>query len=83
MKTIHTKLVEYGAKLESAVISRTDFVIEPTKRTGTLNIFFKNGDEYIYEDVPEMLFLGLLHAESHGQYFTKHIKDNYEFAKIN
>lgn len=82
MKTIH-KLVKYGATLESAVISGADFVIDPTKRTGTINVFFKNGDDYIYEDVPEMIFLGLLHAESHGQYFIKHIKDNYEFAKIN
>jgi len=80
--TTHTKLVKYGAELESQVIERCAFQIEPTKRTGTLEMFFKNGNEYTFFNVPEAIFLGLLHAESHGQYFIKHIKENYEFTKL-
>lgn len=79
--TKHTKLVKYGATLESQVIERTPFQVEPTKRLGTLEMFFKNGNEYKFFEVPEAIFLGLLHAESHGQYFIMHIKENYEFVK--
>lgn len=80
--TTKTKLVKYGGDLESQVIDRTMFSIEPTKRTGTLEMFFVNGTEYTFTEVPEAIFLGLLHAESHGQYFIKHIKENYEFTKV-
>ena len=80
--TTHTKLVKYGATLESQVIHKARFAVEPQKRTGTLEVLFKNENEYTFVDVPEAIFLGLLHAESHGQYFTKHIKNNYEFKTI-
>ncbi len=79
--TTHTKLVKYGAELESQVIESTSFSIDPTKRTGELSMSFRNGVNYVFQDVPEMVFLGLLHAKSHGQYFITHIKDNYEFVK--
>jgi hypothetical protein len=78
--TTHTKFVTYGAELESQVILNTSFSIDPTKRTGTLTITFKNGTKYEYLEVPEMVFLGLLHAKSHGQYFIDHIKTNYATA---
>lgn len=81
--TVHTKLVKYGAELESQVIERTFFSIDPASRVGTLEMYFKNGDEYKYFEVPEMVFLGLLHASSHGQYFIKHIKENYNYTKVN
>ena len=79
--TTHTKLVKYGARLESQVINKARFAIEPSKRTGKLEVLFNNKKEYKFDDVPEAIFLGLLHAESHGQYFIKHIKDSYEYAQ--
>ena len=76
-----TKLIKYGGELESQVLDRVMFQTESPKRTGALEIFFKNGSNYTFFDVPEAIFLGLLHAESHGQYFIKHIKENYKVIK--
>ena len=50
---------------------------------GELLVKFKNGAEYKYSDVPEDEFSNMLNAESHGEYFYKHIRNRYEYVKIN
>lgn len=76
-----TRTVRYGAELNSKVIKYASLEIEQGKRTGTVEITFNTGNKYRYEDVPEMVFLGLLHSESHGEYFNTHIKSAYGFYK--
>ena len=50
---------------------------------GTLEVEFrKTGDVYQYFNVQEEIFLALMKASSRGAYFTKHIRENYEFKKV-
>lgn len=53
---------------------------DPT--TMTLEIEFHSGDIYQYLNVPESIYLGLIHASSKGSYFHDHIKDHYRFKKV-
>ncbi len=44
-----------------------------------LRITFTSGASYDYENVPPKIFVGLITAESHGEYFYKRIKGNPSF----
>lgn len=48
-----------------------------------LEIEFKDGSIYQYYGVPEPVYLGLLSASSHGQYFDQEIKKGgYDYDKV-
>jgi len=47
----------------------------------TLELEFTSGDVYRYFNVPHNHYTGLMKASSHGEYFNKHIKDQYLFVK--
>jgi len=48
-----------------------------------LSIQFPNGDVYRYFDVPAEVHRGLMAADSHGQYFHRHIRDaGYKYEKV-
>ena len=47
-----------------------------------LTIVFHNGSVYEYTKVPQSRVIALLSAESHGGYFTKHIKNNYGHTQL-
>ena len=40
-----------------------------------LEIEFASGSVYRYAGVPEHLYVALMAAESHGEFFTTHIRD--------
>ena len=40
-----------------------------------LEIEFTSGAIYLYFDVPQYLYVGLMGADSHGQYFAEHIRN--------
>ena len=46
-------------------------------RKGTLEIEFPDGDVYRYFDVPPLLFLQFVHAESMGAFFNERIRDRF------
>ena len=46
-------------------------------RKGTLEIEFLDGDVYRYFDVPPLLFLQFLRAESMGAFFNERIRDRF------
>ena len=48
----------------------------------TLEIEFHSGGIYQYLDVPEEIYIGLMNAKSHGQYFHRNIKNKYNTIKI-
>jgi hypothetical protein len=50
--------------------------------TRVLEIEFSSHDIYQYFHVPVDVYTGLLNSESNGKYFNEHIKDKYEFEKI-
>ena len=48
-----------------------------------LEIEFKHGGIYQYSNVPEPVYMGLMNASSHGQYFDRFIKKGgYSYRKI-
>lgn len=49
--------------------------------TATLFLQFTSG-YYIYYGVPSMVYLGLLTAPSHGQYFHQAIRDRFEYTRL-
>ncbi|RYH26450.1 MAG: KTSC domain-containing protein [Alcaligenaceae bacterium] len=49
--------------------------------TGTLTVWFASGNQgYDYFQVPQSVYAGLLTAPSHGQYFHRHIRDQYAWG---
>jgi hypothetical protein len=47
----------------------------------TLDVEFREGENYRYLHVPEFVYRGLLKAESAGAFWNQ-IKDNYEFTRL-
>ena len=47
-----------------------------------LEIEFSQGEVYRYFDVPSSLHVGLMAAESHGEYFTRNIRDVFAFEHL-
>ena len=47
-----------------------------------LEIEFKDGSIYQYEDVPIKIVLDLLLAKSKGSFFHKHIKKEFVYTKM-
>lgn len=50
--------------------------------TSTLEVEFKKGRIYQYQNVPPEKYSSLLDADSKGRYFNKNIKDLYPFVRI-
>lgn len=51
--------------------------------TGILEIEFKNGDVYQYDNVAEATHKALMKANSIGSYVAIHIKNKYSHRKVN
>lgn len=47
-----------------------------------LEVEFKHGVVYQYFDVPEHVYEELINADSHGVYFSRNIKYDYEYQKL-
>jgi hypothetical protein len=50
--------------------------------SSTLQVEFTNGTTYEYFDVPEILFEGLLDADSVGKFLAVNIKGSYRYSKM-
>ena len=44
--------------------------------------FRETGRTYLYQDVPQELYDGLIFAESLGRYFNTHIQGRFPFREI-
>ena len=52
-------------------------------RAHTLRATFReNGRTYIYQEVPQELYDGLIFADSLGAYFNTHIRDRFPCREI-
>ena len=48
-----------------------------------LEIEFASGTVYRYFDVPEALYVDLMTAKSHGEFFTAHVRDaGFEYERL-
>ncbi len=52
------------------------------ENTSSLEIEFLNNSIYQYFDVPQHIYLGLMQADSHGQYLAQNIKEAYRYSKV-
>ena len=50
--------------------------------TSILEVVFRAGGVYRYQEVPESVYHGLMAAPSHGTFFQKHVKVQYPFVKV-
>lgn len=48
----------------------------------TLHIRFHSGRLYVFFNVPQAVFEGLMSAPSKGKYFHSHIRDRYSYQRI-
>lgn len=47
-----------------------------------LEIEFNGGGVYRYYGVPQNVYEGLINAPSHGKYFHRNIRDEYDYEEI-
>jgi len=52
------------------------------KDRSQLHVHFKSGGEYVYHDVPEHVYLGLLQAPSVGKAFVSDVKGQFQHTKM-
>lgn len=64
--------------VESQIVHSVGYDAE----SGTLEVQFRNGWIYRYDDVPEFVHRALLAAPSHGKYLKRHIVDVYPTRRI-
>lgn len=50
--------------------------------SSVLEVQFRNGWVYRYDDVPEHVFRALMSAPSHGKYLKRNIVDKFETRRI-
>jgi hypothetical protein len=73
----HKRAISVPA-IESSMMCFADY----NAASRQLTITFKAGSRYVYFNVPQPVFDGLLAAPSAGHYFDVHIRDRYEFKRI-
>ncbi len=64
------------------VQSRDIAIIGYEEKTLTLEVAFRGGGVYHYQNVPAEIYKNLMSATSHGTYFNQNIKDSYSYKKI-
>jgi hypothetical protein len=64
--------------MPSTVIRKFEYDTEMQK----LQIVFTTGKVYVYKEVPESLYNDMRKAFSKGEFFNEHIRDKFEFEKI-
>lgn len=48
----------------------------------TLEVVFRAGGVYRYQNVPEYVYQEFMSASSHGTYFQHYIKNTYSYSKV-
>jgi len=74
-----------GSDLDEAmksVSSRDIALVGYDGESGTLEVVFRAGGVYRYQEVPETVYHGLMTASSHGNFFQQKIKNQYSYVKI-
>ena len=83
---VHTTLKAQGIEANRdpwiCVDSSCINAIAYLESSSTLQIKFNRGDIYEYDNVPQRIFLSLLDADSHGEFFNQHIKDIYPYRLL-
>jgi|SRR5882672_706404 len=85
----HEDQLPYFAKFESSSLAEGLYGVFHTIGDRVKDILsmkliltFQTGVRYVYNDVPEGVWEGLLKAESKGAFFSSEIRNKYEYEKI-
>ncbi len=65
-----------------AVRSRDIAIVGYDSKRALLEIAFRSGNVYHYENVPSGVHAAFLEAPSHGMYFRDHIRDQFSASKV-
>ena len=66
----------------AAVQSRDIAIVGYDGETATLEVTFRGGGVYRYNNVPERTYVDLMTSGSHGIYFNRNIKEKFSYAKV-
>jgi hypothetical protein len=65
-------------KVNSSMLRRVRY----DRKNRFLDVVFRAGEKYRYQNVPPDEYDGLMNAESHGKYMQMHIIDHYETVRL-
>lgn len=68
--------------LRSVVESQIVLSVGYDEHSSVLEVQFRNGWIYQYDDVPKIVFQSLMSAPSHGRYLKRSIVDKYPTRRI-
>lgn len=66
------------AALQSGVLASASYDLDGQE----LMLRFQNGSTYVYVEVPEDIFSGLVNAEAPGRYFLKFIRGKFASQRV-
>ncbi len=67
-----------ASNLASSAVKRAEY----DRRSNTLSLWFPHSaSPYVYFEVPERVYAGLLRANSAGRYFNAVIRDRYHYSR--
>jgi hypothetical protein len=52
------------------------------KAKKVLEVEFRTGAIYQYEDVPEAIYTQLLRAPSHGEFFSRYVRNDFKYKRV-
>lgn len=64
--------------IESSNLKRTEY----DTSSKLLEVTFKNGVKYVYEDVPHQIYTKFRMSESQGKFFNLNIAKKYKYKKV-
>lgn len=64
--------------IESSNLKRTEY----DTQTKLMEVTFKNGVKYVYEEVPHQIYTKFRMSESQGKFFNLNIAKKYKYKKV-
>jgi len=65
-----------------AIKSRDIALVGYDTGTEVLEVVFRAGGVYRYQNVPEYVYQELMSASSHGTYFQHYVKNTFSYVKV-
>ncbi|HEX7366146.1 MAG TPA: KTSC domain-containing protein [Pelobium sp.] len=76
-ETRSQSMEEYNTAINESLISDFEF------KSQVLKIWFQDGNEYEYFDVPKAVYVKLVNADSRGRFARRHIFNSYVYRSVN
>jgi curved DNA-binding protein CbpA len=76
-ETRNQSLAEYTTTINESNISDFEY------KSQVLKVWFFDGNEYEYFDVPKAMYVKLVNADSRGRFARRHIFNSYVYRSVN